>query len=379
MHARALILSLAVALPVATAADEPKFPIEVQVCKPIAKEVTDFLEMGAHAEAAERVEIRARVLGQVAKVLFKEGSQVKKGDALFELDDRIQQKELEKAKAGRIKAEASAKSAIDNLARVEEAFKKGVAGQQEFDRAKAEFDVARATVAASRAHVEFAELNLSFTRIAAPINGRIGRCLVDPGNLAKADDTLLATIVSVDPIHIYFDIDERTALRLRRQANDGLLKPEGIPVGVALSDEAGYPRQGKLDFVNNMIDPATATLRCRAVLPNPKGLFLPGMFVRVRLPLGGPYKALMVPESAIFSTSDAKVVYVVNAQNFLELRTVELGQVAGQLRAIRDGLKETDRVVVKGVNRLGVGDAVDPKLVEISGLEKPKKPATQEK
>ena len=153
MNARALILSFAVAMPGATAADEPKAVKEVAVCKPIAEEVTDYFEFCGHAEAAERVEIRARVSGLVAKVLFKEGSQVKKGDALFELDGRIQQKELEKAKAGLIKAEATVKASIDNLARVEDAFKKGGAGQQEIDRAKAECDVAKATALLKQAGV----------------------------------------------------------------------------------------------------------------------------------------------------------------------------------------------------------------------------------
>jgi RND family efflux transporter MFP subunit len=367
MNVRWLVLTLAALPGAAVAADDPKATV-VEVCKPVAKEVTDSLESAGRADAAERVDVRTRVSGFVTKIAFKEGSDVEKGALLFEIDPRPYQAELEKAKAELDRAEAGAKLAADIYARHRELANKGVAGQSDVDKAKGELDVARAMVAASKAALESAKLNLDYTRIAAPITGRVGRCLIDVGNLAKADETPLTTIVTTDPVHVYFDLDERTYLRLRRLANEGPLKigKDGPPVGVALADEDDYPRQGRLDFVNNTIDVATGTLRCRTVLPNPKGLILPGMFVRVRLPLGEPYKALLVPESAVVIGKGARVavVYVVNEQDKIERRAVKVGQHVGPLRVIQEGLKESDRVLVKGSPRVVEGAAVIPKFID---------------
>jgi multidrug efflux system membrane fusion protein len=370
MNARWLVLTLAALPGAAVAADDPK-ATEVDVCKPVAREVTDSLESAGRADAAERVDVRARVSGFVTKIAFKEGSDVEKGALLFEIDPRPYQAELEKAKAELVMAEAAARATEAQYARARAIYEKGAGGKEDVDRAKADLDVAKAMIEAKKAVLEHAKLNLSYTQIAAPIAGRIGRCLIDVGNLVKADEALLTTIVTTDPVHVYFDLDERTYLRLRRLANEGPLKTgkDGPPVGVALADEDDYPRQGRLDFVNNTIDPATGTLRCRTVLPNPKGLILPGMFVRVRLPLGEPYKALLVPESAVVTGKGARVavVYVVNEQDRIERRAVKVGQHVGPLRVIQEGLKESDRVVVKGSPRVVEGAAVIPKFIEISG------------
>jgi RND family efflux transporter MFP subunit len=219
-------------------------------------------------------------------------------------------------------------------------------------------------VDAARAIRELARLNLSFTKVSAPVGGCIGRPLVDPGNIVKADETVLATIVSKDPMYAYFDLDERTVLELRQGIASGKIKAaklDELSVAIGLANQEGFPLPAKIDFVNNRVDPNAGTLRVRAVLPNAEGLLLPGMFVRVRMTVGPPRAVLEVPEEAILSDQGMKYVPVVNDRNVAERRAVTLGPIENGMRIIEKGLGAEDWVVIAGLKALDPGDPVEPR------------------
>jgi len=237
-------------------------------------------------EAAATVDIRARVTGYLDKVSFKEGADVKQGDLLFEIDPRPYQAALAQADAALALAEAHVKRADSEFKRLKALLAQSAVSREEYDRAVSDVDEAKAGAVLAKASRDVANLNLSFTKITAPVAGRIGRRFVDPGNVVKADETTLTTIVGKDPMYVYFDVDEDTYLNLRRAVRDGKIKAgklEELPVAVRLSGEEGFPHKGKLDFVDNRLDPAKGTIRMRAVLPNADGLLVPGLFAKARL------------------------------------------------------------------------------------------------
>jgi RND family efflux transporter MFP subunit len=354
----------ALVVPAAGRAEPPGVPVS----RPVQREVTDALDFTGRTRAAETVELRARVTGYLEKVLFREGDMVRKGDVLFEIDARPYQAALEQAKANLTLAEAQLKLAESNLRRAEELLKRGNLGKEDYDKAVADRAEAQARVAAARAAVEVAQLNHDWTRARAPISGRIGRRALDVGNLVRADETSLGQIVSTGPIHVYFDMDERSYLRYRRaQPETGKAEQ---PVLVGLGDEKGFPHQGRLDVIDPTVDAATGTVRVRAVLPNDKNLLVPGLFVRVRLPLGKPREALLVAEQAVGSAGDKRFVLVVNDKNVVERRPVELGALHDGLRVVERGLTRDDRVVVRGVGDLRPGVEVKPDLIEMPRPEK---------
>jgi RND family efflux transporter MFP subunit len=341
-------------------------PPEVTVGQPVVREVTDYGDFIGRAQAAHSVTICPRVTGYLAKVRFKAGDAVRQGELLFEVDPRPYQAALEKHQAECQLAEAQLKLAATTFARNKQlaTTTPGSVGEPALDQAQAGVTTAEAAVKAARAGLESARLQLEFTRIVAPIGGKIGRPAVDAGNLVTADSTSLATIVSTDPVYVCFDVDERTTLQLRRKALENRGKNEnkaGLPVACALADEAGYPRRGVVDFANNVVDPATGTLLMRAVLPNADGLILPGMFVRVRLTLSEPYKAVLVSERAVMSDRGNKQVFVVTAGNVVERRAVKVGPLDDGMRVVREGLTVEDNVVVSGVQRLRPGMTVSVK------------------
>ena len=348
-------------LPSAARADEPAAkPPEVLVVHPVARRVADYADFTGRTEAAARVELRARVTGYLLKATFQEGSEVKEGESLFEIDPRPYRAELDRAEAGLMQAEARLKVAEANHQRIKALAARGTAGPEEVDKVTAERAEAAAGVQAARASRESARLNVDFTHVRAPIAGRIGRRLVDPGNLVKADETVLASIVNRDPMYAYFDIDERTFLRLRRAALDARGKAEKMPVAIALADEKDFPRRGEVNFTDIQVNADTGTLRMRAVLPNKDGLLLPGMFVRVRLTLGAPRDVLLVPSESLMVTDGARFVYVVNDKDTIEQRTVEVGAEQEGKRIVTRGLKTEDRVVVGRLQRLRPGMTVRP-------------------
>jgi multidrug efflux system membrane fusion protein len=342
---------------VAPAAEAP----EVPVVRPIADTVTDYESFTGRTQAHTQVDLRARVSGYLSKTSFQEGGEVKQGDVLFEIDPRPYQADLDRAEAELRLAEAKLKLADAHLDRLKTTAQRtpGAVGRDDLDQAAAEQTVAAARVKAAQATREAARLNLDFTRVTAPIAGHIGRRLVDPGNLVKADDTLLATIVSRDPLFVYFDIDERTLLHMRRLMKDRG-RTEKTPVFIGLADEDGYPHRAEVDFSDNKVNPQTGTLSVRAVLPNKDRLLMPGLFVRLRLPLGEPYKALLVPQEAVLTDGGIKYVYAVTETGKIEFRRVTLGQEVGDRRVVREGLKQDDRVVVGRQQRLRPGMTVRP-------------------
>ncbi|HEY7153180.1 MAG TPA: efflux RND transporter periplasmic adaptor subunit, partial [Gemmataceae bacterium] len=291
-------------------AEEPaaKAP-EAPVARAIVREVTDYEDFTGRTEAVARVELRARVTGYLLKSTFQEGAEVKKGDVLFEIEPRLYQADLDKALASVRLAEARLKLAKANYKRVKAIFDQNNAGQGELDKAATEREVAEAEVRAAEASREIAKLYLAFTKVIAPIDGRIGRRAIDPGNLVKADETILATLVSRDPMHVYFDVDERSVLRLLRLARGDKGKAEKMPAAISLAAEEDFPHRGVVDLTDNQVNPETGTLRMRAVLSNKDGLLMPGLFVRVRLAMGAPRKALTVPEQAVMVEGGEKFVY----------------------------------------------------------------------
>ena len=355
---------------VSARAEEP--PPEVPVARAVLREVTDYEDFAGRTEAASRVELRARVTGYLVKTLVKAGAEVKKGDVLFEIDSRNYRAELDRAEAAVKVAEARLKLAEANHKRAKTLHDRKSISQEEFDRTTAEQVVAEGEVLVTKAVRALAQLNLDFTRVLAPIDGRVGRLTVTPGNLVEADKTILATLVSLDPLYVYLDVDERSALRLLREAKG---KAEKVPVAVGLADEEGFPRRGVLDFTDNQLNPDTGTLRMRAVLPNKDGLLMPGLFVRVRLAMGAPHKALTVPQKAV-GKSFSSVLYgrerwfvsIVNDKDVIEAREVALGpravvvgQWSDEWRVVTRGVKADERVVVGWPESLRPGMVVRPR------------------
>jgi len=342
---------------------EPK-PPQVEVTAPATQEVTDYEEFTGRLSATESVDVRARVTGYLMKVDFKEGIRVDvaKDALLFEIDPRPYAAILNQAKANVLQADARLKQANADVKRNEPLVKSGAVTQQDLDKMVADRDAAAAQVEASKAAVDTAQLNLDFCRVTAPISGQISRKYVDVGNLIKADDTILTSIVSVDPIYAYFDVDERTLLMFRRLIREGKIKSAretDVEVDVALADEPGfldehgYPRhRGLINFGDNKVDPATGTLQIRATFDNKERLLSPGMFVRVRVPVGAAHPALLVPEQALTTDQGQKFVYVVTPENKVDVRYVRVGPPHGQLREIQQGLKPNDRVIVSGLQQV---------------------------
>jgi RND family efflux transporter MFP subunit len=349
------------------AADPAVAPPEVRVSQPLVREVADYEDFTGRTEAALQVELRARVSGYLDKVLFKDGADVKKGDVLFEIDPRPYQAELEKAEARLALSEAQLKRAEVDFKRATALLARQAITREEFEKFAADRAMAELEVRAVKAACDVAKLNLAFTKVLAPIDGRISRRFLDAGNLVKADETALGTVVSLDPMYVYFDVDERTALRMRRAAREGKAKEAtGVQVAMGLADEKGFPHRGKVDFADTRVDPKTGTLRMRAVLPNPEGLLVPGLFVRVRLTTSEPYKALLVPERAIEASVLPRQgsLFVVNEKNVLESRRVKLvGRYDGMRVMIQRGLEEEDWVVLDRSEKLRPGMTVKPRKV----------------
>ena len=327
----------------------------VTVSPPVQKEVTAFADFTGTTEPFESVEIRARVKGYLEKVHFKAGSLVKKGDLLFTIDPKPFKAKLEEFKALLLVAKAELNLAKTTLKRKEGAYKDRAISEVEVIQARAEEKKAAAAVEAAEAQVETARLDLSYTRISAPISGRISRNLVDVGNLVGSEGaTLLTTIVDSKPIYAYFTVSERDLLTYTESVlkqNIPLKERRNPKVFLGLANEEGHPHEGKVDFVDNTLDPATGTLRVRAIFPNPDEILLPGLFVRVRIPVGDPFEALLVPEEAVGKDQQGSFLLVVNEKNMTEYRPVKTGPLIEKERVIRAGIKAEDRVIVVGMQK----------------------------
>ena len=342
-------------------------PPAVTVAKPTKQTVTDFDEYVGRFVAVDMVEVRARVSGYLEKIGFQDGQLVKQGDLLFTIDRRPFETTVAQTKAQLAQARANLAFAESDLARGAQLVRDKTITEQTFDQRTQAKRVAEASVQAQEAAVRQAELDLQFTELKAPVAGRIGDRRVSPGNLVTGGTggttTLLATIVSIDPMRFEFTFDEASFLRYERIAGastDDASRSKGLKVALRLIDEADFKHEGTVDFVDNVIDRSSGTIRGRAQIPNPKGLFTPGMFARVRVPGSVPYEALLVPDVAIASEQVRKYVMVVGEDNTAKQKYVTLGQLAGNLRIIKDGLSADDKVIVNGLARIRPNIKVTP-------------------
>jgi RND family efflux transporter MFP subunit len=347
-------------------------PVPVTVSYPLEREVTDYADFTARTAAVDSVEVRAHVWGYLDKVNFKEGDLVEQGDVLFELDTRPYVAALNQAKAKVVQDEAQLSYDEAEYQRNRQLVSSGVGSQQDLDRAAAARGVDLANIAADKAAVVSRQLDLDYTKVTAPVSGRISRYVVTVGNLIMSGDqgggTLLTTIVSVDPMYAYFDVDEYTALRVRQLARQGKSdspRDGGYPVSLGLANEEGFPHPGTINFVDNQLNPKTGTIRVRGVFPNKDQVLLPGLFGRVRSPLGRPHKALLVSDRALDTDQGQKILYLVNDKNQVVTRPVRVGALHDGLREITDGLKPGERVIVSGLQLVRPGTTVEPKLGEM--------------
>jgi membrane fusion protein, multidrug efflux system len=382
-------------------AEPPAFPVSL----PISRQVTDYVDFTGQTDPVQSLNVTARVTGYLVQMPFKEGSEVRgddrasvavriagllmapmgqgpllasvslfpgqfqEGDLLFEIDPRPYQAQLDQAHGQVRLYEAQLKLAIANYARAKEVAKTpGAISPQDLDTYKAQQEQADAALKAAQASLEVYKLNLRFCRVTSPIDGQVSRYYLTLGNLVNQDQTLLTTVVSLDPMYAYFDVDEPTVLRVRRAVNEGKIKrPQDgmIPVLMGLQGEEGFPNRGNIDFVNNQVNPTTGSLSFRGVFPNPKpqgGLRLlsPGMFVRIRLPIGQPHPALLVIDRAIASDQGQKYVYVLDAENKAQYRRITTGPLQDDGLRVIIGLHVDDRVVIGGLQQVRPGMEIRP-------------------
>lgn len=334
---------------------------EVVVVQPTVKNVAGSGEYTTRIEADESIEVRARVNGYLQETRFKDGEMVKKDDVLFVIDPRPFEAELEKARGQLKEAESKLELAAANAKRADQLFKDNVISKVEFEKYTTDGQAAQAAVQAARGAVEAAELNLKYSKVTAPLTGKASKGAFSVGNLVEAGKQVLTTIVSVDPVKASFDVDERSALEMRRQTMEKGLDVAAaraqLKVQLILADGKAFPHFGKIDFVDNQVNASTGTIRARAVFPNKEQLVAPGMFARVRL-IGEEKEALLVPERAIGTDQSDKYVYVINDQDIAEFRKVKPGAMAEGLRVIKEGLKPGERIVVDGLLRVRPGSPV---------------------
>jgi membrane fusion protein, multidrug efflux system len=343
-------------------------PPAVTVAKPVKRTIVDQDEYVGRFVAIDSVEVRSRLSGYLASVHFTDGQMVKKGDLLFTIDRRPFQIALDQARANLAQARANLAYTENDLARGQQLVRDKTITEQTFDQRTQAKRVAEAAVAANEALVHQAELDFSeFSELRAPVDGRIGDRRVSPGNLIpgglSGSTTLLATIVSLDPIRFEFTFDESAYLRYQRVARGGKDPASGwasTPVKLKLLDEPAFAHDGHMDFVDNAINQSSGTIRGRAVFANPSALFTPGMFGRIQVPASPPYEALLVPDAAVGTEQTRKYVLAVDGENTARLKYVTLGQAVEGLRVIKDGLAADDRVVVNGLMRVRPGVKVTP-------------------
>ena len=347
-------------------------PTTVSVSYPLEKEITDHADFTGRTAAVESVEVRAHVWGYLEKINFKEGGMVNKDDVLFEIDPRTYQALSDQAQAD-LESKLAMEVKTDAIhRRTSQLVKTVAASQEDLDNARGDWLVARSNILLSKANLRTAELNLGFTKVKAQISGRIGKYNVTTGNIVQSGDqgggTVLTTIVSVDPIYVNFDVDERTVLRAERLVLEGKgqsARSSEVPVYMGLGNDSGFPHQGVINYVGNQLNPSTGTLPVRGVFPNKAGILTPGLFARVRVPIGAPYRATLVTDRAIDSDQGQKIVYTVNEKNEVVVRPVQLGELDDGLRVIVAGLSPRDRVIVNGLQQVRPGAVVDPKLVDM--------------
>ena len=347
-------------------------PVEVSVAEVICKQIGDSDEFTGRLEAVNAVEVRPRVSGYLQSVHFKEGAIVRRGDLLFQIDPRPFQAEVDRLKGDLSQAKAQRSRAQSDFARAERLHNNDGMSAEEYDRRAAVRNEAEARIASTEAALRGAELNLEFTRVTAPITGRVGRAEITEGNLVEsgaAQVKPLTTLVSLDPIYVYFDVDEQTFLKYARVtrnhgASSGDLRSAAL---LGLADEDGFPHLGQVSFVDNQVSSSTGTIRLRATFANKNLALTPGLFARIRLQGGGAHSGCLAKDEAVVTDLNQKYVFVLGKNNTLTYRPVKLGPMTEGLRVVRDGLHEGDVIVVNGLQRVRPGAAVTPKKISMAG------------
>jgi RND family efflux transporter MFP subunit len=348
-------------------------PPEVSVAQVLQRRVKDWDEFTGRLQAVETVEIRPRVSGYIDQVAFTEGKVVKRGDLLFVIDPRPYKADYDRAAADVKRYKTTLDLARIEQQRVRHLKESGAVSQEEVDERDSTVAQGEANVAGAEAALESAALNMSFTRVTSPIDGRVSRAEVTRGNLVTGGingGTFLTSVVSLDPIYLYFEGDEATYLRYIQLARNGE-RPSSRdvpnPVRVGLANEEGFPHEGTMDFVDNQVNSQTGTIRARAVLQNKDGLYIPGLFARVQLLGSSEYTAVLIDDRAVNTDQSQKYVLLLGAGNKIEYRRVKLGRVIDGLRIVRQGLKPDDVIVVNGAQRVHPGIVVNPQKVAMQG------------
>jgi membrane fusion protein, multidrug efflux system len=363
------VLVLAAGCVQTSAQPAPPPPPQVTVASVIERDVTEWDEFTGRLQAVDSVEVRPRVSGLIAAVRFQEGAIVRRGDPLFEIDPRPFQAEVDRLRAELNRARATGQRAASELQTAEKLRAENAIAKEEHDRRAAFAQESTAQSAAVEAALRAAELNLEFTKVTSPIDGRVGRAIVTEGNLVSSgpgEATLLTTVVSLDPVFAYFDADEQIFLKYTAAAGrQGPAVRNGrrgteLPIRMALANDEGFPRVGRMDFLDNQLDAATGTIRGRAVFRNPDGVLTPGLFVRLRLAGTKSYRGLLIQDRAVGTDLSKKFVYVVGPKNDVQYRNVTLGPIVDGLRVVRDGLEAGESVIVNGLQRVRPGVQVTP-------------------
>lgn len=344
-------------------------PPAVSVAKPLVKEIVEDDEFVGRFEAVDSVQVRARIGGYLEQIHFTDGSMVKKGDLLFTIDRRPYRALLAEAEANLKIVESQVAYTRKQLDRAEELSSRGNMSVSVLDERRQEYVSALAQVEAAKAAVQRAQLDLEYTEIRAPLSGRIDRKLISVGNLVEPNDTVLTSIVTLDPIYFYFDIDERSYLAYSRDARErGVALQEGagsLPIRVRLADTRAAPHYGHLDFAENRLDRGSGTARVRAVLENPDFVLQPGLFGRINVPGSLPYRGVLIPDEAIGADQDRRIVYVVDAEGKVSAKQIRPGPRIDGYRVVREGLSGEETIVVNGLMRVRPGVTVTPQLVEL--------------
>lgn len=338
----------------------------------VVKSISQWDSFNGRIEAVESVQLRPRVSGYIEKVNYTDGQEVKKGEVLFTIDDRTYRAALEQAQATLARAKTQASLARSEASRTDKLINTNVVSREEWEQRRSAATQAQADIQAAQAAVDAAQLNLDFTKVTAPIDGRASRALITSGNLVTAGDSasVLTTVVSQKTVYVYFDVDESTYLHYQNLARSGQGAASNhlaLPVEIGLVGEDGYPHQGKVDFLDNQLTPSTGTIRMRALLDNTQRQFIPGLFARVRLPGSAEFQATLIDDKAVLTDQDRKYVYIVDKDGKAQRRDIKPGRLAAGLRIVQQGLNPGDKVIVEGLQKVFMpGMPVNAKTVAMT-------------
>lgn len=328
-------------------------PPEVSAAPVLIKPVSQWDNFNGRVEAVQSVQLRPRVSGYIDAVNYREGDEVRKGQVLFTIDDRSYRAALEQAKAELARARSQASLARSESGRSEKLIGTQAISREAWEQRRSAASQAQADVLAAEAAVDMAQLNLDFTRVTSPIDGRASRAMITAGNLVTAGDSasVLTTLVSQQQMYVYFDVDENTFLNYQAMARQGQQR-HALPVEIALVGEQGFPHQGKIDFLDNQLTASTGTIRMRALLDNQQRQFTPGLFARVRLPGSAQFEAVLIDDKAVLTDQDRKYVYVVDGEGKAQRRDIQPGAMVDGLRIVKSGLQSGDKVIIAGLQKV---------------------------